>query len=108
MPQKPFEIPQRLRRLAEENVEQARQLYLQFVDRLRKPWPFRPRLRHRNSIKFASGPANSRKRTLMPPSLAKEVSQAKDLQELLSLTARRARAKIACGLRGLVATDRTV
>ena len=34
MPQKPFESPQQLRRLAEENVEQARQLYLQFVDRV--------------------------------------------------------------------------
>ena len=29
---KSFEIPQELRQLAEENVERARQLYLQFIE----------------------------------------------------------------------------
>ena len=33
MPQyKPFDIPQELRQLAEENVERAHQLYLQFIE----------------------------------------------------------------------------
>lgn len=32
MPQNQLEIPQELRHLAEENVERARQLYLQFMD----------------------------------------------------------------------------
>ena len=37
MPQDPpFEIPQELRQLAEENVERARQLYLQFMDGVSK------------------------------------------------------------------------
>jgi hypothetical protein len=29
---KPFDIPKELRQLAEENVERARQLYLQFIE----------------------------------------------------------------------------
>lgn len=29
---KPFDVPQELRQLAEENVERARQLYLQFIE----------------------------------------------------------------------------
>jgi hypothetical protein len=33
-----FEIPQELRELAEENVERARKLYLQFMDGVRRPW----------------------------------------------------------------------
>ena len=41
----PFEIPQELRHLAEENVERARQLYLQFMGmESRKPWPSGQRL----------------------------------------------------------------
>jgi hypothetical protein len=39
MPQdQKFEIPQELRQLAEENVERARQLYVQFMDG-GKLWP---------------------------------------------------------------------
>ena len=86
MPQKPFEIPQQLRRLAEENVEQARQLYLQFVDRVTQAmavWsasstPQFQQVRERAG-EFAKENADA------AFALAKEVSQAKDLQELLSL-----------------------
>ena len=89
MPQKPFEIPQQLRRLAEENVEQARQLYLQFVDRVTQAmavWsasstPQFHQVRERAS-EFAKENADA------AFALAKEVSQAKDLQELLSLQTR--------------------
>jgi hypothetical protein len=89
MPQKPFEIPQQLRRLAEENVEQARQLYLQFVDRVTQAmavWsasstPQFHQVRERAG-KFAKENADA------AFALAKEVSQAKDLQELLSLQTR--------------------
>jgi hypothetical protein len=89
MPQKPFEIPQQLRRLAEENVEQARQLYLQFVDRVTQAmavWsasstPQFHQVRERAG-EFAKENADA------AFALAKEVSQAKDLQELLSLQTR--------------------
>ena len=69
----PFEIPQELRQLAEENVERARQLYLQFMDgvgRAMATWSAA------SSDVITPGfhevqerAVNSRMRTLMPPSL---------------------------------------
>ena len=46
MPQdQQFEIPQELRQLAEENVERARQLYVQFMDGVgQNSWPLGHRL----------------------------------------------------------------
>ena len=88
MPQKPFEIPQQLRRLAEENVEQARQLYLQFMDGVAQAmamWPASSsegitptfhEVRER-AVKFAKENADA------AFALAREVSQANDLRELL-------------------------
>jgi hypothetical protein len=89
MSQKPFEIPQQLRRLAEENVEQARRLYLQFMDGVAQAmtvWsasstPKFHQVRERAS-EFAKENADA------AFALAKEVSQAKDLQDLLSLQTR--------------------
>ena len=89
MSQKPFEIPQQLRRLAEENVEQARRLYLQFMDGVAQAmavWsasstPKFHQVRERAS-EFAKENADA------AFALAKKVSQAKDLQELLSLQTR--------------------
>jgi|ERR1700674_2986072 hypothetical protein len=89
----PFEIPQELRHLAEENVERARQLYLQFMDGVTQTmavWsapssgvmaPGFSEVRER-AVKFAKENADA------AFTLAKEVSQAKDLQELLSLQTR--------------------
>jgi hypothetical protein len=89
----PFEIPQELRHLAEENVERARQLYLQFMDGVTQAmaaWsapssgmmaPGFQEVRER-AAKFAKENAEAAFK------LAKEVSQAKDLQELLSLQTR--------------------
>ena len=93
MPQNPFEIPSQLRQLAEENVEQARRLYLQFMDGMAQAmaaWsasstdmitPKFHQVRERAS-EFANENADA------AFALAKEVSQAKDLQELLSLQTR--------------------
>jgi hypothetical protein len=89
MSQKPFEIPRQLRRLAEENVEQARRLYMQFMDGVAQAmavWsasstPKFHEVRERAS-EFAKENADA------AFALAKEVSQAKDLQELLSLQTR--------------------
>ena len=93
MPQNEFEIPQELRQLAEENVERARQLYLQFMDGVEQTmavWsvprsnvitPGFDEVRAR-STKFAKENAEAAFK------LAKEVANAKDLQELLSLQSR--------------------
>jgi phasin len=93
MPQNQFEIPQELRQLAEENVERARQLYLQFmggVEQTMSAWsaagsdaimPGFIEVRER-AAKFADENANAAFK------LAKEVANAKDLQELLSLQSR--------------------
>jgi hypothetical protein len=88
-----FEIPQELRHLAEENVERARQLYIQFMDgvtRAMAAWsvpssgmitPGFQEVREQ-ATKFAKENAEA------AFTLAKEVSQAKDLQELLDLQTR--------------------
>jgi phasin len=93
MPQNQFEIPQELRQLAEENVERARQLYLQFMDGVEQTmavWsaprsdlitPGFDEVRER-AAKFAKENAEAAFK------LAKQVANAKDLQELLSLQSR--------------------
>ena len=93
MPQKPFEIPQELRRLAEENVEQARKLYLQFMDGLAAAmagWapslseeiaPTFNEVRER-AVEFAKKNADA------AFALARDVSQANDFRELLNLQTR--------------------
>jgi len=94
MPQdQPFEIPQELRRLAEENVERARQLYLQFMDGVGQAiatWSsassgaIAPGFREvqERAVKLANENADAAFK------LAKDVAQAKDLQDLLSLQTR--------------------
>jgi len=94
MPQdQPFEIPQELRRLAEENVERARQLYLQFmagVGQAMATWSsassdaIAPGFREvqERAVKLANENADAAFK------LAKDVAQAKDLQDLLSLQTR--------------------
>lgn len=93
MPQNQFEIPQELRHLAEENVERAHQLYLQFMDGVEQTmavWsaprsnvitPGFDEVRER-ATKFTKENAEAAFK------LAKEVANAKDLQELLSLQSR--------------------
>jgi phasin len=88
-----FEIPQELRQLAEENVERARKLYLQFMDGVAQTmavWSASPsdavapgfdEIRQR-AIKLARENADA------AFALASKVAQAKDLQELLSLQTR--------------------
>ena len=90
---KPFEIPQELRQLAEENVERARQLYLQFIESVAQTmavWGMPPsdtitpgfnRVRAR-AVRFAKENADAAFR------LAREIANAKDLQELLRLQTR--------------------
>lgn len=90
---KPFEIPQELRQLAEENVERARQLYLQFIESVAQTmavWGMPPsdtitsgfdRVRAR-AVRFAKENADAAFK------LAREIANAKDLQELLSLQTR--------------------
>jgi hypothetical protein len=89
----PFEILQELRHLGEENVERARQLYDQFmvgVTQAMAAWPAPPssmmapefeEARER-AAKFAKENADA------AFELAKQVSQAKDLQELVDLQTR--------------------
>jgi hypothetical protein len=94
MPQnQPFDIPQELRQLAEQNVERARQLYLQFIEGVAQsiaPWVTHSsdsisagfnRVRAR-AVKFAKENADAAFK------LAREVAKAKDLQELLGLQTR--------------------
>jgi hypothetical protein len=94
MPQDPpFEIPQELRQLAEENVERARQLYLQFMDGVSKTmaaWSAP------SSDVFTSGFLEARERAVQLANenadaaftLAKELANAKSVDELLSLQTR--------------------
>jgi hypothetical protein len=88
-----FEIPQELRELAEENVERARQLYLQFMDGVGQAmaaWssgssgviaPGFHEVQER-AAKLANQNADAAFK------LAKDVAQAKDLQELIDLQTR--------------------
>jgi hypothetical protein len=90
---KPFDVPQKLRQLAEENVERARQLYLQFIESVAQTmavWGMPPsdtiasgfdRVRAR-AVRFAKENADASFK------LAREIANAKDLQELLSLQTR--------------------
>jgi hypothetical protein len=92
MPQnQTFEIPQELRQLAEENVERARKLYLQFMDGVGQAmatWsssdviaPGFHEVQER-AVKLANENADAAFK------LAKEVAQAKDLHELIDLQTR--------------------
>jgi len=94
MPQnQSFDVPRELRQLAEENVERARQLYLQFIEGIAQTmtvWatpasasisPGFNRLRAR-AVKFAKENADAAFR------LARDVANANDLQELLGLQTR--------------------
>jgi hypothetical protein len=88
-----FEIPQELRRLAEDNVDRARRLYLQFMDGVSQAmtlWSAPSsdvitagfqEVRER-AVKFAKENADA------AFALARDVSKAKDLRELLSLQTR--------------------
>jgi hypothetical protein len=94
MPQEQkFEIPQELRQLAEENVERARRLYLQFMDGVGQAmttWSsassdmVAPGFREvqERAVKLANENADA------AFSLAKDVAQAKDLHELIDLQTR--------------------
>jgi hypothetical protein len=94
MPQdQKFEIPQELRQLAEENVERARQLYVQFMDGVGQTmaaWSsassdvVAPGYREvqEHAVKLANENADAAFR------LAKDVAQAKDLHELIDLQTR--------------------
>ena len=90
MPEKPFEIPQELRRLAEENVERARQLFIQFMDGVARVWSasasdvIKPKFNaiRERAAKFAKENADA------AFTLAKQVAQARDLRELLDLQTR--------------------
>ena len=102
MPQdQKFEIPQELRQLAEENVERARQLYLQFMDGVGQAmamttWssassdvipPGFHEVQER-AVKLANENADAAFR------LAKDVAQAKDLHELIDLQTRYVQAQM--------------
>jgi hypothetical protein len=90
---KPFDIPQELRQLAEENVERAHQLYLQFIENVAQTmvaWatpsvdtitPGFNKVRVR-AVRFAKENADAAFK------LAREVANAKDLQDLLGLQTR--------------------
>lgn len=88
-----FEVPQELRHLAEENVERARQLYLQFMDGVGQAmatWSSAssdvtaPGFREvqERAVKIANENADAAFK------LAKDVAQAKDLHELIDLQTR--------------------
>jgi hypothetical protein len=88
-----FEIPHELRRLAEDNVDRARQLYLQFLDGVSKAmavWPstssdvITPGFKEvrERAVKFAKENAD------VAFALAGDVAKAKDVRELLSLQTR--------------------
>ena len=94
MPQnQQFEIPQELRQLAEENVERARKLYLQFMEGVSQAmgaWstptsneasPGFNEVRER-AIKITRENADA------AFNLARDVANAKDLQELVTLQTR--------------------
>lgn len=88
-----FEIPEELRQLAEENVERARKLYLQFMEGVSQAmgvWSTSPsntaspafnEVRER-AIKITRENADA------AFNLAKDVANAKDLQELVTLQTR--------------------
>jgi len=94
MPQdQKFEVPQELRHLAEENVERARQLYVQFMDGVGQAiatWSsassevIAPGFREvqERAVKLANENADAAFK------LAKDVAQAKDLHELIDLQTR--------------------
>ena len=100
MPQEQkFEVPQELRHLADQNVERARQLYVQFMDwvgQAMATWssassginvPGLHEVQER-AVKLANENADAAFK------LAKDVAQAKDLQELIDLQTRYAQSQM--------------
>ena len=94
-----FEVPQELRHLADENVERARQLYVQFMDwvgQAMATWSsassgiIAPGLHEvqERAVKLANENADAAFK------LAKDVAQAKDLQELIDLQTRYAQSQM--------------
>jgi hypothetical protein len=94
-----FEIPQELRQLAQENVERARQLYLQFMDSVSQAmgaWSTQSSMTaptgfnevRERAVRFAKENADA------AFNLAREVAQARDLQELLTLQTRYAQSQM--------------
>ena len=88
-----FEIPEELRQLAEENVERARKLYLQFMEGVSQAmgvWLTMPP----NAASSAFNEARERAIKITRENadaafnLAKDVANAKDLQELVTLQTR--------------------
>ena len=88
-----FKIPEELRQLAEENVEQARKLYLQFMEGVSQAmgmWstptssPVSPAFNEvrERAIKITQENADAAFK------LAKDVANAKDIQELVTLQTR--------------------
>lgn len=95
----PFEIPPQVRELAEKNIDQARQLYDQWMEgisRVMSMWPGTPaggmvpdfdHLRER-AIKFAKENAEA------AFALAEQLAQAKDAQHLMMLQSEYAQAQM--------------
>jgi hypothetical protein len=88
-----FEIPEELRQLAEDNVERARKLYLQFMEGVSQAmgvWSSPPS----NTVAPAFNEARERAIKITRENadaafnLAKDVANAKDLQELVTLQTR--------------------
>jgi hypothetical protein len=85
-----LEIPQELRQLAEDNVERARKLYLQFMEGISQAWltPSQTELLQafneirERAIKITREIADA------AFNLARDVANAKDLQELVTLQTR--------------------
>ena len=88
-----FEIPEELRQLAEENVERARKLYLQFMEGVSQAmgvWSTPPS----NTVSPAFNEVRERAIKITQENadaafkLAKDVANAKDLRELVTLQTR--------------------
>src|SRR6188508_1019957 len=85
-----FEIPQELRQLAEDNVERTRKLYLQFMEGISQAWSTP------SADRAPSGFNEIRERAIKITrenadaafNLARDVANAKDLQELVTLQTR--------------------
>lgn len=100
MTQNPFEIPQQMRDLAEQNVEQARQAYGQFMDAMTQAMSFWSKSLPANDMSAGFRAVQDRATKFAKQNaeaafaLASDLASAKDIQEILAHQSRFAQSQM--------------
>ena len=100
MLQKPFEIPQQMRNLAEKNVEQARAVYDQFMDAMTRSLTMWTKVAPSNQMTSGLSDAQDRATKFAKRNadaafaLASDLAKAKDIPEVFDIQSRYAQSQM--------------